>query len=46
MPSYVRVRGEEQAAYHIDFHLKDNPNWAVIHVCALVERSGCADGSF
>ena len=25
------VRGEQQAAYQIDFHLKDSKNWAVIH---------------
>ncbi len=25
------LKGEEEAAYHIDFHLKDNPNWAVLH---------------
>lgn len=25
------AKGEEEAAYHIDFHLKDSPNWAVIH---------------
>jgi hypothetical protein len=24
-------KGEQEAAYHIDFHLKDNPGWAVIH---------------
>lgn len=23
--------GEKEAAYHIDFHLKDAPNWMVIH---------------
>jgi nuclease-like protein len=25
------LKGEQEAAYHIDFHLKDNQNWAVIH---------------
>lgn len=25
------LKGEQEAAYHIDFHLKDNGNWAVIH---------------
>jgi hypothetical protein len=25
------VKGEKQSAYHIDFVLKDSPNWAVIH---------------
>jgi len=25
------LRGEEEAAYHINFHLKDSQNWAVIH---------------
>ena len=25
------LKGELEAAYHIDFHLKDSPNWAVIH---------------
>lgn len=25
------VKGEKQSAYHIDFLLKDSPNWAVIH---------------
>ena len=25
------LAGEKEAAYHIDFHLKDAPNWAVIH---------------
>lgn len=25
------VSGEREAAYHIDFHLKDSRNWAVIH---------------
>jgi hypothetical protein len=25
------LKGEEEAAYHINFHLKNNPNWAVIH---------------
>jgi hypothetical protein len=25
------AKGEQEAAYHIDFHLKDSPNWAVIH---------------
>src|ERR1043165_2404738 len=27
----VRTAGLETASYHIDFHLKDHPNWAVIH---------------
>src|ERR1035437_1232721 len=25
------LKGEKEAAYHIDFHLKDSKNWAVIH---------------
>src|SRR6266478_1828239 len=25
------LEGEKEAAYHIDFHLKDQANWAVIH---------------
>src|SRR4051794_25489368 len=25
------VQGEKEAAYHIDFNLKDSKNWAVIH---------------
>lgn len=25
------LKGEQEAAYHIDFHLKDSLNWAVIH---------------
>lgn len=25
------LKGEMEAAYHIDFHLKNSPNWAVIH---------------
>src|ERR1035437_5100930 len=25
------LRGEKEAAYHIDFHLKDTAKWAVIH---------------
>ena len=25
------MKGEQEAAYHIDFHLKDSQNWAVIH---------------
>lgn len=25
------VKGEQEAAYHINFHLKDSLNWAVIH---------------
>jgi hypothetical protein len=25
------LQEEKEAAYHIDFHLKNNPNWAVIH---------------
>jgi hypothetical protein len=25
------IQGEEEAAYHIDFHLRDSPNWVVIH---------------
>lgn len=25
------AKGEQETAYHIDFHLKPNPNWAVIH---------------
>ena len=25
------LKGEKEAAYHIDFHLKDSQNWAVIH---------------
>jgi hypothetical protein len=25
------LKGEKEAAYHIDFHLKDTKNWAVIH---------------
>ncbi len=25
------LQGEKEAAYHIDFDLKNNPNWAVIH---------------
>ncbi len=24
-------RGEKEAAYYIDFHYKDSPNWAIIH---------------
>src|SRR5664279_389492 len=25
------LKGEQEAAYHINFHLKDSKNWAVIH---------------
>ena len=25
------IKGEKEAAYHIDFHLKNSPNWVVIH---------------
>lgn len=25
------LKGEQEAAYHIDFNLKDNQNWAVVH---------------
>ena len=25
------VAGEKEAAYHVDFHLKDSPKWIVIH---------------
>jgi len=25
------LKGEEEAAYHINFHLSNHPNWAVIH---------------
>lgn len=25
------LKGEQEAAYHIDFHLRDSQNWAVIH---------------
>ena len=25
------LKGEQEAAYHIDFHLKDSKNWAIIH---------------
>lgn len=25
------LKGEQEAAYHINFHLKDTANWAVIH---------------
>lgn len=25
------LEGEREAAYHIDFHLKDSKNWAIIH---------------
>lgn len=28
---HAGLKGEQEAAYHIDFHLKDNQNWAVIH---------------
>jgi hypothetical protein len=33
------VKGEKEAAYHIDFHLKDSKNWAVIHDLRL-EHNG------
>ena len=25
------IQGEKEAAYHIDFRLKDSDNWAVLH---------------
>ncbi|HWN97255.1 MAG TPA: nuclease-related domain-containing protein [Methylomirabilota bacterium] len=33
------LKGEAEAAYHIDFHLKQSPNWMVIHDLRI-ERSG------
>jgi hypothetical protein len=33
------AEGEKEAAYHIDFHLKDSKNWAVIHDLRL-EHNG------
>jgi hypothetical protein len=33
------AQGEKQSAYHIDFHLKDSKNWAVIHDLRL-EHNG------
>lgn len=36
------IRGEEEAAYHIDFHLKDSRNWVVIHDLRLEWRGRTA----
>ena len=36
------ARGEDEAAYHIDFHLKSTPNWAVIHDLRLEWRGRVA----
>ena len=36
------ARGEDEAAYHIDFHLKSVPNWAVIHDLRLEWRGRVA----
>jgi len=35
----VGLKGERDAAYHINFHLKDSKNWAVIHGIRL-EHAG------
>lgn len=36
------AKGEDEAAYHIDFHLKSSPNWAVIHDLRLEWRGRVA----
>jgi hypothetical protein len=36
------IKGEEEAAYHIDFHLKNHPNWVVLHDFRIESRGRVA----
>ena len=36
------LKGEEEAAYHINFHMRDSANWAVIHDLRIEWKGGTA----